>query len=580
MRANSWDKRREPTFCLKGMIMKKNAVLIAGIMFVAGCASSSSQRASYSSYDYPSRYDRADVRVSSPSHVDTSTTVSVDPAAGAYGTTVTGSSHSDHIAADSSVRGGSLDARGYDQDANDDEIEPAPHALNPGKEADSSIRGGSIFAREREWNHDSEPSTGEYPPNRHMKADSSIRGGSVEARGGREARADMESDVDVDIDVKAGPDLRSSSDLETRDDFGQGSSATWQSDKASGSIRGSANWNSSDDLLRDDVNAEANNTSKYEFNNDASVGGAARSETGEGASSLDDEEMDSETDAAIRAPDSSLENDLDSSIRIETDLNSSEQLEDNISGDIDLDEQQSKLDHLDSKDHLRSSIDVDSSSDLNATDSQSSALSSERSTDIRHDTDLNASANVELDDDFEASGAAATSESGSGSSSDVEIQSTDEFDSNDPAMHKPGSPLGTAGGEPNFLYKDNRAHGVGSATSGDFANAPVNQNIELSNDDLAQRVKGTLTRESTGTQGLMRHEVARNIQVTAKDGEVTLTGTVLTQKDKDMLEVRAREIAGVKSVKNELSVTPDAEPSFRDATRGSDLEDVTSQLQD
>src|SRR5688500_5417345 len=114
--------KRGTHYLLKGKIMKKNAVLIAGIMFVAGCASSDSQRASYSSYEYPSRYDHADVRVSSvetverdvmgrpiaPAQVDTSTTVSVDPAARAYGTTVTGSaqSYSDDISADSSVRGG------------------------------------------------------------------------------------------------------------------------------------------------------------------------------------------------------------------------------------------------------------------------------------------------------------------------------------------------------------------------------------------------------------------------------------------------------------------------------------------
>src|SRR5687768_9496265 len=103
MRANSRVKAGKPFIHWKG-IMKKNAVLIAGIMFVAaGCASSQGQRASYSSsYDYPSSYDRADVRVSStevverdaqqraiaPSYVDTSTAVSVEPATGALGGTV------------------------------------------------------------------------------------------------------------------------------------------------------------------------------------------------------------------------------------------------------------------------------------------------------------------------------------------------------------------------------------------------------------------------------------------------------------------------------------------------------------
>ena len=170
---------------------KKNAALVAGIMFVGGCATSEAQRASYNS---PSRYDRADVSVSStetierdahqralaPVDVDTSTAVSYDAAHGSHGATVSGSysqNNDDDISADSSIRGGSLDARGYDQDANDDELEGTPDPINPGKQADSSIRGGSVNAREREWNHDSEPSTGEHRENRHMKADSSIRGG-------------------------------------------------------------------------------------------------------------------------------------------------------------------------------------------------------------------------------------------------------------------------------------------------------------------------------------------------------------------------------------------------------------------
>ncbi|MGZ8940397.1 MAG: BON domain-containing protein, partial [Limisphaerales bacterium] len=148
-------------------------------------------------------------------------------------------------------------------------------------------------------------------------------------------------------------------------------------------------------------------------------------------------------------------------------------------------------------------------------------------------------------------------------------------------MKKPGSPLGVAGGEPNFHYQDNRAHGVGSATSGEFATAPVNQNIEIGGQsDLAQKVKGRLTRESTGTHGLMRHGVARNIQVSAQGNDVTLTGTVPSQKDKEMIEIRTREIAGVHRVNNQLIVTPEAEAAHRNVTRGSDLEDVTSEIQD
>ena len=413
--------------------MKKNAVLIAGIMFVAGCASSQSERASYDSiYDSPSA-------------------------------SVSASYSHDDISADSTKRGGSLDARGYDQDANNDELEGDPDPINPGKEADSSIRGGSVFARDREWNHDSEPSSGVRDAERHMKADSSIRGGSMEARGAREARGDYENDVDVDV----------------HSNF-QGGSAT-------------------------------------------SIGGAASAEVGKGSSSISLEEQQSEA----------------------VDRNSSEQLEENISGEYE--------------------IKTESPADKNETGSDSfSSITSEGTTDIHHDeADLNA---------IESAGAAASVEVGSSTSED-------EFDSNDPAMRRAGSPLGTAGGEPNFLYEDNRAHGVGSTATGDFANAPVNQGAVVSDEQLAQRVKSRLTTESTGTHGVVSSEVARNIQVSGKNGEITLTGTVPSEKHKDLIEIQAREISGVRHVNNQLMVTPEADAAVRDL-RGSDLEDVTNELQD
>ena len=225
--------------------MKKNAALIAGIMFVAGCASAQGQRASYSHYDSPSQLDRADVSVSSTEHiertpsqspistsdVDVSSSVSHGSSVGSSGSSISGSVsgghsvHDDDISADSSVRGGSLDARGYDQDANDDELEGRAEPINPGKQADSSIRGGSIFARERNWNHDAEPSAGEHAPDRHLKADSSIRGGSIEARGGREA-AEYRKHSDAQSGFNADAHIRAAQDDDDRDDFGQGSSAT------------------------------------------------------------------------------------------------------------------------------------------------------------------------------------------------------------------------------------------------------------------------------------------------------------------------------------------------------------------
>ena len=488
--------------------MKKNAIIIAAILFVAG--------ASQAQQDSSDRY-----RSSSPL------------GEGEY------SLHQDDISADSSRRGGSLDARGYLQHENNDEIEGAPDALNPGKQADSSIRGGSIFAREREWNHDSEPSSGQLDHKRWMKADSSIRGGSLEARGGRDAMKDSDQ-------------FQSSGNFQydaTRSDFGQGSSATSESDKGQGSVDGSANWNPDDDLLRDGIDAEAQSKLDYERNNDASVGGAARSESE--SATLDDVELDYEAKSDHPA--------------LRSDLNSREQLEQNISGEFKLDKQGESP----NSDFRSSTDDMElSPSDPNSLDTSYSSTSS---TDIVHDqTDIEISTESDLSSDIErenreATGAAAASESGQGSSSDVSDDNDlrSSFESNDPALRST---------EPVFqendlgsIYLNNRARGVGSLATGEFsAPARTESSRSMSDQDLAREVKGTLTRESTGTHG---YELARNVQVSAENGEVTLKGTVPSEKDKQIIEIRAAEMPGVNRVNNELTVTPEADAATRDLIR-------------
>ena len=485
--------------------MKKNAILIAGIMFAANAAVQAQNTDDIT--QSPSRSIVSDPYVNSTEDIDRAPTQSAAaPSANSSATadsslesTSEGEAESgslseynystsddSDIKADSSVRGGSLDAQGHDQDANDDEIEPTPDPINPGKQADSSIRGGSIYARERNWNYDSEPSSGLRDPKRHMKADSSIRGGSLEARGGREARWHYERSRDrlPDADLK----------FETHDDFGQGSSETWKSDKAHGSVRGSANWNPEDDLLRDGMTSPSHET--YEFNNDASVGGAARGEVGEGSSTLDDKELQQ-----------------DDSFHSEVELNASDDLEKNIAGEYDLDEQ------------------------------------------ISRDQPANPDVEFDAQAHIEAAGRSAGSESGEFSSD------REEFESNDPAMKSANSPLGSSGNEPNFLYNDNRALGVGSAATGESGAAAVAQSghaAMMDNDELAKRVKDRLSNQ-TGTQGLLRHEVRSDVQVTANDGEVTLKGSVPSERARQLLEVQAMEIAGVKKVNNQLVVSPESD---------------------
>lgn len=141
--------------------------------------------------------------------------------------------------------------------------------------------------------------------------------------------------------------------------------------------------------------------------------------------------------------------------------------------------------------------------------------------------------------------------------------------------------VGVTGDEPEWLFENNRAQGVGSAATGEFGVAtsrdPLNQ-IPAATDRLAEQVKARLVEESTGTHGLMSHQVARNIQVESHNGIVTLKGSVPSEQDRKLVEIRAAEIAGVVRVNNQLIVTPDATPERRDR-HGHDLEDSTNELQ-
>jgi len=127
--------------------------------------------------------------------------------------------------------------------------------------------------------------------------------------------------------------------------------------------------------------------------------------------------------------------------------------------------------------------------------------------------------------------------------------------------------------------KDNRALGVGSAATGEQGAALSSEAATMSNDQLAQKVKGELTKESTGTYGVMRSEIARNITVTADNGAITLKGTVPTQKDKDIVGIRAREVQGVSRVNNELQVNAQSDSETRDLTRGHDLDENVEHLE-
>jgi osmotically-inducible protein OsmY len=100
----------------------------------------------------------------------------------------------------------------------------------------------------------------------------------------------------------------------------------------------------------------------------------------------------------------------------------------------------------------------------------------------------------------------------------------------------------------------------------------------MSNDQLAEKVKADLVKTSTGTVGINRDQ-ARNIKVSANNGTVTLKGSVPSEKEKKLVEIRVREIQDVKKVDNQLTVSSDANPASRDLDNGRNLEDRTDSLQ-
>src|SRR3954467_9903593 len=155
--------------------MKKNAILIAGIMFVAGCATHQGGYGSASTESASGSYDAPGNTIRNTETIDR--TPQGEPTS-PFAATTSSQYDSANFHADSSIRGGSNEARGlrnygrtdYDTSTNPD----SPW------HADSSTRGGSNEARGLRNYGRTDYDTSTNPDN-PWHADSSIRGGSNEA---------------------------------------------------------------------------------------------------------------------------------------------------------------------------------------------------------------------------------------------------------------------------------------------------------------------------------------------------------------------------------------------------------------
>lgn len=78
--------------------------------------------------------------------------------------------------------------------------------------------------------------------------------------------------------------------------------------------------------------------------------------------------------------------------------------------------------------------------------------------------------------------------------------------------------------------------------------SPRNEAMSENDRALAQRVEQTLREDTTLATA------ARNVHVHASGGQVTLTGSVSSQKEKADLESKAQQVTGVTQVNNQLTI--------------------------
>ncbi|MDX1950655.1 MAG: BON domain-containing protein [Verrucomicrobiota bacterium] len=90
---------------------------------------------------------------------------------------------------------------------------------------------------------------------------------------------------------------------------------------------------------------------------------------------------------------------------------------------------------------------------------------------------------------------------------------------------------------------------IGTAAGSESRSATNNTDRELT-----RKVQSQLSRDTSGVHGPLASEV-RNIEVTANQGKVTLKGSVRSEQDKNIVETRVREVQGVSSVDNQLTIS-------------------------
>ena len=94
---------------------------------------------------------------------------------------------------------------------------------------------------------------------------------------------------------------------------------------------------------------------------------------------------------------------------------------------------------------------------------------------------------------------------------------------------------------PDNTARNQRDRGDATKTAGDQAENEVDRTI-------TQQVRQAITSDDTLSTD------AKNVKIITNDGTVTLRGPVKSEQEKTKIEAKAKQVAGVKQVENQLEV--------------------------
>jgi hypothetical protein len=110
---------------------------------------------------------------------------------------------------------------------------------------------------------------------------------------------------------------------------------------------------------------------------------------------------------------------------------------------------------------------------------------------------------------------------------------------------------------------DNGIGGPMQRASGNYQSQPLAG--QSADEELARKIQVAVTTGSLGTTGVIAEDQLTKIDVSVKNGVVTLRGPVTTESERRTIEKQVAGLKGVNSVQNELTV---GSPGSNDSPAG------------